>query len=214
MAFGVPRDPTTPPDPVVIPRRRPQSVTLAGVLLYGSGALGLLSAVALLVAAGSVVDRFEADALRLGVTAADAADIAGAVRAVLLSSGFGALVLALLSGVLGRGVLRRNEAARIGALVVSVGSLGCALVRTSVTAFGGSVDWTVATGHAGPGLGGQVAQAFGEAMPGWLVGIGGGLTDLQTLGYIAVAILLLAPASLEYFRTRVIAPPPRLGPPV
>jgi hypothetical protein len=213
MAFGVPRDPTTPPDPLVIPRRRPQSVTLAGVLLYGSGAVGLLSAVALLVAALAggrpVLGRGAAQGCHR-----DAFDMAGAMRAVLLSSGFGALVLAVLSVVLGRGVLRRNEAARIGALVVAVGSLGCALVRTSVTAFGGSVDWTVAAEHTGPALDGQVAQSFGDAMPGWLVGIGGGLTDLQTLGYIAVAILLLAPASLEYFRTRLIAPTPPLGPPV
>ena len=50
-------------------------------------------------------------------------------------------------------------------------------------------------------------------MPSWLVGLGGGLTDLLTLGYIAVAVLLLMPASVEYFRTRIIAPPP-FDPPV
>jgi hypothetical protein len=83
----------------------------------------------------------------------------------------------------------------------------------SVTAFGRSVDWTVATEHATPALGGQVAQAFDGAMPAWLVGIGGGLTDLLTLGYIAVAVLLLMPASVQYFRTRIIAPPP-YDPPV
>ena len=110
--------------------------------------------------------------------------------------------------MLGRGVLGRSEAARIGALVVTVVALGCALVRTSVTAFGGNVDWTVAADHATPVLGAQLAQAFDEAMPGWLVGLGGGLTDLLTLGYIAVAVLLLMPASVEYFRTRIITPPP------
>ena len=41
-------------------------------------------------------------------------------------------------------------------------------------------------------------------MPGWVAGLGGGLTDLQSLGYIAVAVLLVAPASREYFRTRVL----------
>ncbi len=212
MASWLPPDPISPRDELVIPRRRPQSVTLAGVLLYGSGALGLLSAMAMLVAAESVVDGFRGEALRLGAAAADASDVANALRTVLLSSGLGALALAALSAVLGRGVLGRNEAARIGALVVTAGALGCALVRTSVTAFGANVDWTVAATQATPALGPQVAQAFDEAMPGWLVGIGGGLTDLLALGYIAVAVLLLMPASVQYFRTR-IAPPP-FDPPV
>jgi len=207
MAHWLPPDPTSR-DELVIPRQRPQSVTLAGVLLYVSGALGLLSAMAMLVAAESVVDGVYGEALRLGVTAADASDVANALRTVLLSSSLGALVLATLSGVLGRGVLGRNGAARIGALVVTVMALGCALVRTSVTAFGRSVDWTVATERATPALGLQIAHAFDEAMPAWLVGLGGGLTDLLTLGYISVAVLLLMPASVEYFRTRVIPPPP------
>jgi len=208
MAFGVPLDPTTPRDPLVIPRRRPESVALAGVLLYVSGTLGLLSAIALLFAAGGVVDGFRHDALNLGVAGTDADKVAAGMHSALLSSGLGALVLAVLSVVLGRGVRRRSEAARVGALVVAFGSLGCAMVRTSVTAFSRHINWTIAAGHTDAMLINQVAQAVGDAMPIWLVGLGGGLTDLQALGYIAVAILLLAPASMEYFRTRVIAPPP------
>jgi hypothetical protein len=207
MTFWPPQDPTTPRDELVIPRRRPQSVTLAGVLMYSTGALGVLSAAALLIAAAGVADGFRGEALRLGVSEADASDVANVLRTVLFSSGLGALILATLTGLLGRGVLGRNEAARIGALVVATASLGCAMVRTSVTAFGGNVDWTVAAEQATPAAGGQLAQAFDEAMPGWLVGLGGGLTDLLTLGYIAVAILLLMPASVEYFRTRIITPP-------
>jgi len=208
MSSWVPLDPTAPPDKLVIPRRRPASVTLAGVLMYGSGALGLLSAAALLIAAESVVQAFQREASRLGVGANEASEIANAMRTVLLSTGLGALAFAVLSVFLARGVLRRNEAARIGALAIAVGSLGCGVVRTSVTAFGGSVDWTVAVEQASPALGSQVAAAFDHAMPSWFVGLGGGLTDLQTLGYIAVAVLLLMPASVEYFRTRrqAIAP--------
>jgi hypothetical protein len=202
MSSWVPLDPTAPPDKLVIPRRRPESVTLAGVLMYVSGALGLLSAAALLIAAERVVQGFRREALRLDVSANEASEIANAVRTVLLSTGLGALAFALLTVFLARGVLRRNEAARMGALVIAVGSLGCGLVRTSVTAFGGSVDWTVAVGQASPALRSQVGEAFGQAMPSWLVGIGGGLTDLLALGYIAVAVLLLMPASAEYFRTR------------
>ena len=198
-----PRDPTKPSDPLVIPRQRPQAVTLAGVLLYGGGALGGLAAVTLIAGAGPVVDDFQARAIGLGVSGADAADVATALRSALLSSGCGALALAMLSLGLGWGVLARYEAARVGALVVAAASLGCGLVRTSVTAFGRGVDWALAAGHADPFIAYPVAQAFAEAMPGWLVGIGGGLTDLQSLSYIAVAALLIVPASREYFLTRI-----------
>ncbi len=214
MDFGLPSRPTDPSEPLVIRRRRPQSVTVAGVLLYGSTVVGVVSAAALLVGAGRVVDGFSSEALRLRVAVDDVSGVAVAMRTVLLASGFGALVLAIFSGYLGRGVLRRDRAARIGAIVVSVGSLSCGLLRTSVTAFGANVDWDVAAGHRDPVLANQIAQAFGDAMPAWFVGLGGGLTDVQTLGYIAVAILLLAPASSEYFRTRIHAPPPSTEPPV
>jgi hypothetical protein len=198
------RYPTQPYDPVIIPRGRPISVAVAGVALYGAGGIGMVAALALLGATGAVVDDFRSRAVGIGVSPADAADIAGAIRTALLSTGCGALALAAVSLLLARGVLRRNEASRIGALVVAGASLGCALVRTSVTAFGGSVDWSVAAGHTDPSLAGAVAQAFGEAMPGWFVGLGGGLTDLQSLSYIAVAVLLVAPSSREYFRTRAV----------
>jgi hypothetical protein len=212
--FELPSRPTDPSEPLVIRRRRPQSVTLAGVLLYGSGAIGLVSALALLVGAARVVDDFSGDARRLGVAAVDVARVTMGMRTVLLATGLGALVLALFSVYLGRGVLRRENPARIGALLVAVGSLACGLLRTSVTAFGATVDWGVATGHGDAVLANQIAAAFGEAMPAWFVGLGGGLTDLQSLGYIAVAILLLAPASSEYFRTRINAPPPPTEPSV
>lgn len=207
-AFGGPLDPTTPRDPVVVPRERPPAVGLAGFLLFVAGGLGMLAAVALFVAAGGVVDAFRSQSLRVGVGAAEADAVATALRTVLVSSSFGAAVLGLLSLFLGRGVLRRQEAARVGALVVAAGSIGCAMVRTSVTAFGKNVNWTVAADDGGVALTNQVAQAFGDAMPSWLVGLGGGLTDLQSLGYIAVAALLLAPRSLEYFRTRIVSAPP------
>jgi hypothetical protein len=179
-------------------------VTLAGVLLAAGGGAGLLAAVVLLGTAGPVVDDFRNRAVGYGVSALDSADIAGAIRTALLTSGSGALALGVLSLLLARGVLRRREAARIGALVVAGASLGCALVRTSVTAFGANVDWSVAAGHADPMLTDAVARAFADATPGWLVGLGGGLTDLQSLSYIAVAVLLVAPVSREYFRTRLL----------
>jgi len=196
-------DPTKPTAPVLVPRQRPPTVAVAGVVLYGGGAAGLVAALALLVGAGPVVGDFRDTAVALGVDPVDASDVAGAMRTALLSSATGALALAVLSLVLARGVLRRSEPARVGALVVAAASLGCSIVRTSVTAFGNGVDWSLAAGRRDPLLAGPVAQAFGDAMPGWLVGLGGGLTDLQSLGYIAVIVLLIAPLSREYFRSRV-----------
>jgi hypothetical protein len=199
-----------PPDPinepaVIIPRRRPDTVTVAGVLLFVSGGVGVLSALALLGSAGRVVADFRNRAMGLGVGTGAAAQVADALRTSLLTSGSGALALAVLSLLLARGVLRRSEASRVGALVVVGAALACSVVRTSVTAFGGNVNWSVASGqHADPLLADQVARAFSDAMPSWLVGLGAGLTDLQSLGYIAVAALLIAPVSREYFRTRVL----------
>jgi hypothetical protein len=203
VVFDGPPDPIRPTEPVRVARDRPFTVTVAVAVLYGSGAVGLVAALALLAGAGHVVDDLRERAVELGVEPVVAVDVSTAVRTALLSSGAGALALAMLSLSLGWGVLRRSEAARVGALVVAVASLGCGLVRTSVTAFGSGVDWSVASGNGDPMLTGRVGQAFGEAMPGWLVGLGGGLTDLQSLGYIAVTVLLIVPVSREYFRSRM-----------
>lgn len=198
-----PPDPIKPVAPVLVPRERPLAVATAGLALGGSGGVGLLAAVALLAGAGPVVDAFRARAVALGVDPVAAGEIARAIRTALLSSGTGTLALAVLSLVLAWGVLARYEAARTGALVVAAVSLGCGVVRTSVTAFGNGVDWSLASGRADPATAAAVAEAFGDAMPSWLVGLGGGLTDLQSFGYIAVIVLLVVPASREYFRTRV-----------
>jgi hypothetical protein len=198
-----PPDPTKPVDPVPVPRQRPLSVAAAGLALGGSGAVGLLASVALLAGAGPVVDAFRARAVTLGVDPVGAGEVARAIRTVLLSSGTGTLALAGMSLLFAWGVLSRYEAARLGALIVSAVSLACGVVRTSVTAFGNGVDWSLVSDRHDPAMAAAVAEAFGDALPGWLVGLGGGLTDLQSFGYIAVIVLLAVPASREYFRTRI-----------
>jgi hypothetical protein len=195
-----PPDPIQSGGPLAVPRRRPGPVTLAGVLLCAGGAVGLAAALALLVSAAGVVNDFRDQALALSVPSSQAASAAAALRTALLTSGAGALALSGVSVVLGWGVLGRNALARIAALVVCAASLGCAVVRTGVTALGRSVDWSTASGSADPAVTERVAQAFDAAMPSWLVGLGGGLTDLQSLGNVLVLALLLAPASVLYFR--------------
>lgn len=198
-----PPDPTKPFDPVPVPRERPLTVSAAGLALGGSGGVGLLASVALLTGAGAVADSFRARAVAAGVDLEGATEMARAIRAVLLSNGTGTLALAVLSVLLAWGVLARYEAARVGALVVAGVSLACGVVRTSVTAFGHGVHWSLVAGRDDPATAAAVARAFDEAMPGWLAGLGGGLTDLQSFGYIAVIVLLVVPASREYFRTRI-----------
>jgi hypothetical protein len=66
------------------------------------------------------------------------------------------------------------------------------------------VRWSAAAGHDDPVTASAVAQAFHDALPSWFVGLAGGLTDLQSLGYVVVAVLLVVPASREYYRTRVL----------
>lgn len=203
MAFGIPLDPAAPRDPLVIARERPQSVTVAAVLMLGGAAVGTLSAIALFVSSALVVREFRAGAARLGIPLTDINAVAPVIRATLLSGGLGTLLLAVLVAFAARGVLRRNPAARAGALALAGLSLLCAFMSTSITALGRNVRWTVNVDHASAALVGEVAQSYSDAMPSWLVGLAGGLTDLQTLGYIAVAVLLLMPASQEYFRSRV-----------
>ena len=76
--------------------------------------------------------------------------------------------------------------------------------------YGRGMDWAGIVQTDGLALRDQVGRAYDDAMPGVLVGTTGGLTDLQGLGYIAGAALLLAPTSRPHFRRR---PPPPEKPP-
>jgi len=68
------------------------------------------------------------------------------------------------------------------------------------------VDWAGAVGEGGVSSAASVGQAYGDAMPSWLVGSVGGLTDLQVLGYIAVSVLLALPVVRPYFRRAGVQP--------
>jgi hypothetical protein len=203
VALDQPPDPVAAGDPVVIPRRRPGTVTLAGVMLFASAVVGALAGLAVLATSDGVVADFHAQAMAAGVPADQAADVAATLRSALVTSSMAALALAGLSLVVGWGVLRRSELARLAALGLAAASLACSVVRTGVTSLGGSVDWSVAAGRADPAMTQPVAQAFDTAMPAWLVGLTAGLTDLQSLGAALVVGLLLAPASVVYFRRRL-----------
>jgi hypothetical protein len=195
-------DPTAPRNPVLIPRTAPATVSLAVLLLFASAGLALVCAVVLFVAASWVPDGVRERAVHSGVDAADVDAVITAVRGALTASAAATLVLAAAGGVVAAMLRRGTAGARIATLVLVGVGICCGLGASSYTAFGAHVDWTVAVTDRSDQLTGEMGRAYGEAMPGWLVGLSGGLTDLQVLGYIAVAVLLTVPASRPYFRRR------------
>lgn len=200
--------PTAERAPVLIPRSRPAPVTLAALILCVEVALGLLSGSALLIAATTVPAAFinrelDAAGVNLGGSSNAMANIdaiSNAIRAVLLGGSVVTLLLSVAAAALVVPVARGSWSARLGAFGLALAA-GCAAIgSTSYTAFGQRVDWAGAVGHGGIGSAASVGQAYGDAMPSWLVGSVGGLTDLQVLGYIAVSVLLALPVVRPYFR--------------
>jgi hypothetical protein len=206
--------PTAERAPVLVPRSRPAPVTLAALILCVEVALGLLSGSALLIAATTVPAAFinrelDAAGVNLGGSSDAMANIdaiSNAIRAVLLGGSVLTLLLSVAAAALVVPVARGSWSARLAAYGLAVAAACAALGSTSYTAFGQRVDWAGAVGHGGIGSAASVGQAYGDAMPSWLVGSIGGLTDLQVLGYIAVSVLLALPVVRPYFRRAGVQP--------
>lgn len=198
----VPIDPTQPREPVVVPYRRPAPVTIAALLMLLGAVLGAVSAIMLFVAAGTVVSQFEDNARDIEVSSQTIDDAAALIRSVFIGVGVIGLLLAVAMAALAFGVLAGRNWARIVTWVVIVGALCTGLASAAYTSVGRNADWTVNVDNADERLAAEVGQAYSDAVPAWLVGTTGGLTDLQALSYIAVAVLLLVPASNVYFRRR------------
>jgi hypothetical protein len=204
-------DPTEARAPVLIPRSRPAPVTLAMLILSAEVTLGLLAGFALLIAATTVPAAFIDQAVQeAGGGSVDAMAnidaISNAIRAVLLGGSVLTLLLSVAAAALVVPVARGSWSARLAAYGLAVAAACAALGSTSYTAFGQRVDWAGAVGHGGIGSAASVGQAYGDAMPSWLVGSIGGLTDLQVLGYIAVSVLLALPVVRPYFRRAGVQP--------
>jgi hypothetical protein len=204
---STPTDPTQPRDPVILPRRTPAPVRLAVLIMLAGAAVGVVSAIALIGSAGMVVRRFIDGAATFAIGGAAAESVGGAIRTVLIGVGVVTLVLAIAMAVLAFGVRAGRSTARIGALIGVGLGLSCGLGSSSYTVLGRNANWAIGLEGANDQLIAQLGQAYAEAMPGVLVGATGGLTDLQSLGYIAVAVLLLVPASHPHFRRRPPAAP-------
>jgi hypothetical protein len=209
-----PVDPTQPKDPVNVRAGRPGTVTVAGFLMLLGALLGIVTGLSLLIAAANVVQRFRDRAAETTATAKDIDTVAAAIRSVFIASGLVTLLLAVLVGVLALFVMRGSNPARIATLVFLAVGLCCGIGGMSFTALGRNANWTINVSNADERLANQIGQAYSDAIPSWLVGTSGGLTDLQALCYVLVAVLLLLPASNAYFRRqRAAAMLPPTAPP-
>jgi hypothetical protein len=193
----VPVDPTKPPDPVLVSRRRPDTVTLAGVLMMAGAILGFLHAVLVMAASGAAASDFRARAALTTATPQQIDDIAVALATWSMTAGVTGLVLSVVMVVLAVRVLRGSRAARFASLTLVAASILCGLGWSSFTVLGGT---NLRPAGMDERTGRGIADALGFSTSGLSTYIGGGLTCLQVLGYIAVLGLLLWPASSAYFR--------------
>ena len=177
------------PSPVAAPRR-PLTVRLAAALLALMGLAGLGYAVATLIVAPGVVDRFRAAA-----SGAERSDVDGYVTVVWIGAALGAVLAVILFAlfiVLALGLRRGSQASRVGAWVV------CGLG----VLFGCVSSVTVAAQRSGEGAPGTLGAALSDAYPGGWIPVNVAMAIAQMVGYLVVAGLLVA-APGAWFRRGV-----------
>ena len=207
----VPVDPTKPREPVRVPRPRPGTIPLAVAFMVGGAAFGLLNSVLAIAASGVAARDFRARAGGTSATPGQVDQIATGLQRWSLVAGLAGVLLAVaLVAVAGR-VLRGSNPARMAALGIMSVSICGGLGWSSFTVRGST---NLQPDGMDPHTGRLVGEALGLSMSGLPTYIGGGLTCLQVLGYIAVLALLLWPASNPYFRKRTPAPAPVVPKPV
>jgi hypothetical protein len=193
----VPPDPTKPADPLLVSRRRPDTVTLAVVLMIGGAVLGVLNAVLVIAATGAAASDFQA---RAGLTAATPQQIEQITTALIawsMTAGVIDLVLSVVVVMLALRVFRGSQGARVASLTLVTVSILCGLGWSSFAVRGGST--TLRPDGMDETTGRGIADALGLSTAGMSTYVVGGLTCLQVLGYIGVIGLLLWPASNAYF---------------
>jgi hypothetical protein len=193
----VPSDPTQPKDPVLVARRRPDTVRLAVVFMMAGAILGLLNGLLVIAATGASARDFRERAALTAATPAQIDTIATGLATWSMAAGLTGLVLSVVMVMLAVRVWRGNNTARVTSLIV---------VTTSIL-FG--LGWSAFTVRGSTNLrpdgmdeetGRGISEALGLSTSGLPTYVGGGLTCLQVLGYIAVLGCLVWPASNRYFR--------------
>jgi hypothetical protein len=179
--------------------RRPVAVTLASALLALMALAGLGYATATLVVVPGTLDRF-----RDAATGQDSADVDGYVTGVWIGAALAmvlAVILFALYIVLALGLRRGSNGTRIATWVVcGLGVLsGC-----------GSTVAVVAQ-RSGDGDPGTLGVTLSEAYPSDWIGLNLSLSIAQMVGYLVVAVLLLA-GTREHFRRRAPGTPAPTAP--
>lgn len=194
-----PQPPVPPPYPAQ-PGRRPASVTAAGALMIAMAALGLIGAIISLATIGQIVDEFRRRAARTDAAQSDVDTFVTVTQASIIGIAVITILIALLLAGLALGVLRGSNVARIITWVLcGIGILcGCCGIFSS---------FSRTTFSGGNQAQEELGRALTDSVPGWSSAIGGGLSGLQTLGYIAIAVLLALPAANAFFRKAAPAQP-------
>jgi hypothetical protein len=187
--------------PVAAPpaARRRVAVTLASALLALMALVGLGYAIATLAVVPGTLDRF-----RDAAAGQNSADVDGYVTGVWIGAALAmvlAVILFALYIVLALGLRSGSNASRIGTWVVC----GLGLL------FGCGSTVAVAAQRSGDGDPGTLGVTLSEAYPGYWIGLNLSVSIAQMVGYLVVAVLLLA-GTREHFGRRTPAAPAPTGP--
>lgn len=199
MSYQTPYPPSQPQPQPQAGRRRPGPVTAAALLMFLVAVLAVINAAAALATMEQVVDRFRDNARMTDAAPTDIDGLTAFIRASAIASAVLLVLSALLLIGLAVGILRGSNVARVLTWILSVLGVLCgccgvlgALGQTTMTSFrGGDTDAQTAE---------ELGRALSDAYPDWWLPVIGGLSGLQMLGYIAIAVLLALPAANAFFR--------------
>lgn len=186
--------------------RRPAAVTVAASLMILMAAVGLANVIIGLASMNGIVDRFRIAAARTDATRSDIDGMVALLRGSLILAAVAGIIVAALLTMLAVGNLRGSNGARIATWIVSGLGLLCGCCGLAVVVGQRAVTLT-------PSGDAQVTEdlfrALNDAYPTWWVGLSGGLSAAQAVGYLVIALLLATPAANAFFRRPAPAQWPR-----
>ncbi|HET6213809.1 MAG TPA: hypothetical protein VFE14_13175 [Micromonosporaceae bacterium] len=179
---------------------RPASVGLAAVIMMMIAALGVISAIVTLATISRTTDRFQQLAReRTDASSTEIDSVVTAIRVISVTTAIFLVLLALVLIALAIGDLRGSNIARILTWVICGLGLLCGCCGI-FSALGSTRTTSLGTGDTDAETARELGHALSDAYPGWWMATSGGLSGLQLLGYIAVAVLLALPAANAFFR--------------
>ena len=179
------------------PVRRPTAVNAAAAFMILMALVSLANAIASLTSMNGIVHRFRTAATRTDATGSDIDGMVALLRTSLILAAVVGAVVAVLLTVLASGNLRGSNGARVATWIVSglglaCGCCGLAIVvaqRAMTLNLSGDTQVTE-----------DLLRALNDAYPSWWIGLNGGLSAAQPVGYLVIALLLATPAANAFFR--------------